>query len=79
MNSERRGAAVQSRSCFSCGGFDLRCDAGEVLQGEGGLIHSFPYTCTLLKNTCIGMVTGAPYIPPHQHTRRDILYFINSA
>ena len=22
-------------------------DAGEVLEGEGGLIHSFPYTCTL--------------------------------
>ena len=24
-----------------------RYDGGEVLKGEGGLIHSFPYTCTL--------------------------------
>ena len=24
-----------------------RYDAGEVVEGEGGLIHSYPYTCTL--------------------------------
>ena len=52
MNSERRGAAVQSAHVFH-GGFDLRCDEIRydargccTVEGEWGLIHSYPYTCT---------------------------------
>ena len=34
--------------CLTC---DVtRFDAEEVVEGEGGLIHSFPYTC-IKKNT----------------------------
>ena len=32
-----------------------RYDAGEVVEGEVGLIHSFPYTCALQKKSVLGV------------------------
>ena len=60
MNSERRGAAVQSAHVFH-GGFDLRCD--EIRCGGGCRRRGGTYTLILihlytLEKECIGSAVG---------------------